>query len=120
MRAVVSLVALGLMLVAVAAASASGWRVIGHAASSGQFAATAANGSANHPRQLAVKLTGSGVSGFGVVACSKGIASIGTKNTNYKGAGLHLLKLPFKNASNCQVTASASGSGRITLKILAR
>jgi hypothetical protein len=96
------------------------WRVIGHASSSGAFAATAANGTAKHPHQLAVRIKGHGVSGFAAVGCSKGIASIGSKSTHYSGVGLHLLKLPFRRPSSCSVTASVGGSGRISIKILAR
>lgn len=114
------LLAGAVVVTSVASASASGWRVIGHASSSGDFASAAADGTAKKPHQLAVRLTGKGVSGFAAVACSKGIASIGSKSTNYSGAGLHLLKLPFKGASSCQVTASVGGSGHISIKILAR
>jgi len=60
------------------------------------------------------------VSGFAAVACNKGIASIGSKSTRYSGAGLHLLKLPFRKPTSCDVTASVGGSGRISIKILAR
>jgi hypothetical protein len=103
-----------------ASAAAAGWRVIGHASSSGDFASAAASGTAKHPHQLAVRLTGHGVSGFGSVACSKGVASIGSKSTNYAGAGLHLLKLPFSGADSCQVVASVGGQGHITVQILTR
>jgi hypothetical protein len=103
-----------------ASAKAFGWRVIGHAGSSGDFASAAANGTADRPHQLAVRLAGSGVSGLAAVACTKGVASIGTKSTSYSGAGLHLLKLPFGGASSCQVTASVGGSGRISIQILTR
>jgi hypothetical protein len=116
LSAVLALLALTGCLAGVAAAA--GWHVIGSSASSGDFAVTAANGSAHHPHHLAVRLSGRGVSGFAAVACSKGF-SIGSKTTNYKGAGIHLLKLPMSNASSCDVTASVSGSGRITLRILA-
>lgn len=103
--------------VAAGIASAAGWRVIGRATSSGEFAATAANGTAQHPHHLAVRIRGRGVSGFAAVACTKGF-SIGSKSTNYKGVGIHLLKLPMAGASSCDVTASLGGSGRITLQIL--
>jgi hypothetical protein len=104
----------------VAAAEAANWRVIGHGSSSGDFAVAAASGSVSHPSQIGLSLTGSGVTGLAIVACSKGIASIGSKTTNVSGSGIHVVKLPFKNASSCQVTASGSGSGRVVVKILAR
>lgn len=118
--ALVAVAAAALIFSAAASAEALGWRVIGRAASSGDFASAAANGTAHRPHQLAVRLTGHRVSGFAAVACTKGIASIGSKSTNYKGAGIHLLKLPFKGASSCQITASVGGSGRISIKILVR
>jgi hypothetical protein len=103
-----------------ALAAASGWRVIGHASASGDFAVAAASGSANHPGTLAVRVTGGGaVSGLGIVACSKGFGSIGSTSTDFKGH-YKVLKLPMKKADSCQVTASASGSGRLKLEILAR
>jgi len=113
--------ACALALVASSVAATFGWRVIGHASASGQFAVAAANGSANHPHSIAVRVTGGGggVQGLGVVACSRGIASIGSTSTNYHGH-FALLKMPMKNSDNCQVTASASGSGHLTLQILAK
>src|SRR5258707_1221485 len=107
--------------VSVAAAQTTGWRVIGHSSASGQFAVTAASGTAGHPHGLAVRITGggSGVAGMGVVACSRGIASIGSTSTNYKGH-FAVLKMPMANSDSCQITASASGSGRLKLEILAR
>jgi hypothetical protein len=119
--------AVGAALVVVSAALVSstsvpagvrGWHVIGRAASSGDFASAAANGTAKKPHRLAVKIAGSGVSGFAAVACTKGIASIGSKTTNYSGAGIHMLRLPFARASSCEVTASVAGSGRISIQIL--
>ena len=115
------MIAVGLLLGAsVAFGSVNGWRVIGHASASGQFAAAAASGSANHPNAIAVRISGGGtVTGFGAVACSKGIGSIGSTSTTYHGH-FALLKLPMKNADSCQVTASASGSGHLRLEIVAR
>jgi len=98
---------------------AQGWHVIGHGSASGDFAAAAASGTASHPHQLAVRVTGKGTQGFAAVACSKGYG-IGSKSTHWSGSGLHLLKLPMKGSESCDVTASASGSGRVTVAILAR
>lgn len=106
--------------VAVAAnAATQGWRIVARAHSSGSFAATAASATVNHPRALAVRLSGRGVSGFAAVACTKGF-SIGSKSTQYRGAGLHVLKLPFGSAESCDITASIGGMGSISLQILAR
>jgi hypothetical protein len=108
-------------VVSIAAAATSGWRVIGKASASGQFAVAAASGSAKRPHAIAVRITGGGggVAGFGVVACSRGIGSIGSTSTNFKGH-FGTLKLPMTNSDSCQVTASASGSGKLKLEILAR
>ena len=100
-------------------AFASGWHVIGRAHSSGDFAATAANGSVTHPHAIAVLARGHGISGFAAVACTKGF-SVGSKSTSYKGAGLHRLRLPMARADSCDVTASIGGSGQISMSILAR
>jgi hypothetical protein len=101
-------------------AAANGWRVIGNASASGEFAVAAANGSAKRPNAFAVRVTGGGsVSGLGVVACSKGFTSIGSTSTDFKGH-FAKLKLPMKKSDSCQVTASASGSGRLKLEILAQ
>ena len=102
-----------------ASAFASGWHVIGRAHSSGDFAATAANGSVKHPRAIAVLAHGHGISGFAAVACTKGF-SVGSKSTSYKGAGMHRLRLPMTKADSCDVTASIGGSGQISMSILAR
>jgi len=119
MKRVLLLALLGAAIFA-ASAQASSWHVIGRASSSGDFASAAANGTARHPHALAVRIKGGGVSGFAAVACSKGIASIGSKSTNYKGAGIHRLRMPFSNASSCDVTASVGGSGHISIQILKR
>jgi hypothetical protein len=118
-RAVLSAALLGAVVFA-ASAHAATWHGIGHAASSGSIATAAANATVHHPHQLAVKLTGQDVSGFAAVACSRGLASLGTKTTSYTGAGLHHLKLPSKKATACQVTATLGGTGKISIKILTR
>lgn len=118
------MVAVGVAIVALAwAASAMGgparWRVIGHGSASGDFAVAAARGTAKHPHQLAVKVVGRGARGFAVVACSKGFG-IGSKSTSWHGTGLHLLKVPMAGSDSCDVTASAAGSGKVSLQIVAR
>ena len=99
-------------------ASASPLKVIGGGKSSGDFAVAAASG---HKRTSAVYLRGygRGLSGFAVVACSKGF-SIGSKSTTLSSMAsgrLYKLRTPF--AGDCDVTASLSGSGAIRLQILA-
>jgi hypothetical protein len=105
---------------AIASANAAGLRVIGSARSSGDFAVAAANGEKKHARVIYLRGYGRGLSGMGVVACSKGIASIGSKSTqlsHMRSGRLYRLPMPFRG--DCQVTASLSGSGRIRLQILA-
>jgi hypothetical protein len=105
---------------AIASANATGLRVIGSARSSGDFAVAAASGSKNHARVIYLRGYGRGLTGMGVVACSKGIASIGSKSTQFShlsSGHLYRLRMPFRG--DCQVTASLSGSGRIRLQILA-
>ena len=104
---------------ATAAVAASGWRVVGKGSASGEYAVAAASGSAKHPHQMAVRLTGRRIDGYAVVACSKGFG-VGSKTSSYKGAGLHLVKLPMGASDSCDVTASASGAGRVTVQILTR
>lgn len=104
----------------IGSASAAGLRVIGSSRSSGEFAVTAASGSKNHARVIYLRGYGHGLSGMGVVACSKGIASIGSKSTDLshmRSGRLYKLRMPFRG--DCQVTASLSGSGHIRLQILA-
>ena len=105
---------------AIASADAAGLKVIGSARSSGEFAVAAANGNKNHAHSLWLRGYGRGLSGMGVVACSKGFTSIGSKTTqlnSMRSGKLYRLRMPFKG--DCQVTASLSGSGRIKLQILA-
>jgi hypothetical protein len=106
-------------LVSVNTATAAGLRVIGKGQASGQFAVTAASGKAKHPRALYLRGYGRGLSGMGVVACSRGF-SIGSKATSFnsmRSGRLYKLRLPMRG--DCDVTASLSGSGRIRLQILA-
>jgi hypothetical protein len=106
--------------VTTATATAGGLRVIGSSKSSGDFAVTAASGSKRNTHALYLRGYGRGLSSYAVVACSRGIASIGSKSTKFArmaSGRLYRLRLPF--AGNCNVTASLTGSGRIRLQILA-
>jgi hypothetical protein len=117
---VIGAVIVGVAATVIASANAAGLRVIGSARSSGDFAVAAANGSKNHARVIYLRGYGRDLSGMGVVACSKGIASIGSKSTqlSHMSSGrLYRLRMPFRG--DCQVTASLSGSGHIRLQILA-
>jgi hypothetical protein len=114
------LLTLTLLAVTAAAAGASPLRVIASAYSSGDFPVTAANGEKSPAHALYLRGHGHTLSGEAVVACSRGIASIGSKSTtlSHMAAGrLHRVRQPF--VGDCQVTASLSGSGRITLQVLA-
>ena len=109
--------ALVVALPATAATASLG--MIGSARSSGDFAVAAANGSKKNAKEVYVRGYGRGLSGFAVVACSKGF-SIGSKSATLKSMAsgrLYKLRLPF--AGDCTVTASLSGSGSIRLQILA-
>jgi len=53
---------------------------------------------------------------MGLVACSRGIGSIGS-TTHMRSGRLYRLRMPFRG--DCEVTASLTGSGRIRLQILA-
>jgi hypothetical protein len=102
-----------------ATAVASPLRVVGGSHSSGDFAVTAANGSKKNAHALYIRGYGRGLSGMGVVACNRGIASIGSKSTSFShmaSGRLYRLRMPF--AGDCDVTASLSGSGPIRLQIL--
>ncbi len=117
----VAAVMAGVAVSTVAAANAAGLRVIGSARSSGEFAVAAANGSKNHASVIYVRGYGRGLSGMGVVACSRGFTSIGSKSTDLshmRSGHLYRLRMPF-SGGDCQVTASLGGSGGIRLQILA-
>jgi hypothetical protein len=119
MKLVIALVVVALITAAVA--TAAPLRVIGGARSSGDFAVAAANGEKKNAHALYLRGYGRKLSGFGVVACSRGVASIGSKSTTFRrmtSGTLYRLRQPF--VGNCSVTASLSGSGRIRLQILAR
>lgn len=116
----VTAVIAGVAVSTVAAANAAALRVIGSARSSGEFAVAAANGSKNQAHVIYLRGYGHDLSGMGVVACSKGFTSIGSKSTDLshmRSGRLYKLRMPFRG--DCQVTASLSGSGHIRLQILA-
>ena len=119
MRHVCGPLAIVAVLVFTATAVAGGWRIIGRGSASGEVAAAAASGDAKHPHQLAVRVRGHGVlTGFAAVACTRDF-SVQSASTNFRGAGLHPLRLPTP-AGDCSVTASVSGSGAVFVQILAR
>jgi hypothetical protein len=109
-----------LILAVTAAAASTGLRVIGGSRSSGDYAVTAASGSKNGAHAVYLRGYGRGLSGYAVVACSRGIASIGSKTTqvgHMSSGRLYRVRLPFPG--DCQVTASLTGQGSIRLQILA-
>ena len=121
MKYVILVAALLAFATSTANAAAQRLHVIGSGRSSGEFAVTAASGSKNHARAIYLRGYGRGLSGLGVVACSRGLASIGSKSTNLKSmrsGRLYKLRLPFAGG-DCDVTASLSGMGSIRLQILA-
>jgi hypothetical protein len=102
-----------------AAVAAPQLRVLASSRSSGDFAVTSTSAEKNNARGLYMRGYGSGLSGFGVVSCSKGIASIGSKTTqlrSMRSGRLYRLRQPF--VGDCQIVASLSGRGRIRLQIL--
>jgi hypothetical protein len=123
MRRAVALLAVAIAAVtitATATAAASSLRVIGGGRSSGDFAVTAASGHKSNAHVVYLRGYGRGLSGTGVVACSRGIASIGSKSTTLSrmsSGRLYRLRMPF--AGDCDVTASVGGNGSIRLQILA-
>jgi hypothetical protein len=124
MRKALALLTVGVAALAVAAAAAAmttGLVVIGHGRSSGDFAVTAASGHKSSAHALYLRGDGRGLSGMGVVACSRGIESIGSESTSlgHMTSGKpYPLRMPF--AGDCDVTASLSGNGPIRVQILAR
>ena len=108
-------------LVAVTATSAAPmFRVLKTSRSSGEFAVTALNASKDNANAVYVRGYGRDLSGLGVVACSKGLTSIGSRSTDLSSMSsgrLYRLRLPFRGG-DCQITASLSGSGSIKLQVL--
>jgi hypothetical protein len=119
MRAAI-LIALVLALLVPAAAasspsSSSTWRVVKSKSVSGQFAATGIYATIKHPRGIAVRFIGSGVQGFAAWGCTKGF-SVASWSRSY-GRGPHILG-HVTGKDSCDVTASVSGQGRVTVQIL--
>ena len=115
-----TLIALALALIVPAAglsspSSASTWRVVKSKSVSGQFAATGISATIKHPRGIAVRFVGNGVHGFAAWCCSRGL-SVASWSRSY-GRGLHTLGHVLGKDS-CDVTASVSGQGRVTVQIL--
>jgi len=125
MMALVAFLLAGVIVgVGLASATPLGWRVIGSGRASGDFAVASADGSANRPHMLAVRITnsrGGSVSGFAAVSCSKGFG-IGSKSASYSGRSplLKVLPLPMRNSDSCDVIASGSSmsGGTLVVQIL--
>jgi hypothetical protein len=120
---IITLLAALLASVAVFAGAASaakaGLHIIGTGRAAGQFAVTAANGHQDNAKALYMRGYGPGLSGYAVVACSRGF-SVGSKSARFgsmQSGRLYRLKLPM--SGDCDVTASLSGRGPIRLQILA-
>jgi hypothetical protein len=92
------------------------WRVVKSKSASGQFAVTAISATVRHPRGLAVRFRGAGAQGEAVWACSKGY-SVASWTHSY-GPGFHALG-HVRGKDSCNVVASVSGEGRVTVQILA-
>lgn len=115
--AFIALAALG-MLAFSGTASSGGtatWKVVKSKSVSGQFAVTGTSVTIGHPKGAAVRFLGSGVNGHVVWGCSKGL-SIASWSRSY-GRGLHILG-HVRGKDSCDVIASISGQGRITVQIL--
>jgi|SRR5262245_45734015 len=119
MGKVLAALAAGLLLALTAASSVSGtalsWRLVKSKSVSGQFAATGVSATIKHPRGIAVRFRGSGVHGMAAWGCSKGF-SVSSWSRQY-GAGFHTLP-HVRGKDSCDVVASISGQGRITVQIL--
>ncbi len=96
-------------------ASALRWHVVKSKSASGQFAATGTYTTINHPRGIAVRFLGSGAQGVAAWGCSKGF-SISSWSRSY-GRGFHVLG-HVRGKDSCDVTASVSGEGRVTVQVL--
>ena len=108
------------LVLAASATAGPALRVLKTARSSGDFAVTSLSASKDRTQALYIRGYGRGLSGFAVVACSKGFSSIGSRSTqlNSMSSGrLYRLRLPFRGG-DCDVTASLSGSGSIKLQVL--
>jgi len=101
-------------------------RVIGRAASSGDYAVTLASGNAKKPKQIKVTVTSSPlqkVSGNWTMVCSKGFGA-GSKSGSFSARApvTRRLRFPMRAPDSCTVSASGhlSGSGRIVVVLRAR
>jgi hypothetical protein len=106
---------MALVVVGAVSGSALSWRVLKSKTVSGQFAATATSATINDPRGIAVRFRGSGVHGMAAWGCSKGL-SVSSWSRQY-GPGLHTLG-HVRSKDSCNVVASISGNGRVTVQIL--
>jgi hypothetical protein len=120
------------MLALALAASAAGavkWKTVKSAHASGDVAAATLAATVSHPKGLAARVAGKDGSGGATVACSKrfpvsskttDMISISIKTTAFKGAGVHVLRLPIRGADSCDVTASAAARGAVRVTLLRR
>jgi hypothetical protein len=93
-----------------------GMRIAG-GTSTGQFAITTAHTTVSHPKAIYARVFGRSNRSTFIVACTKGV-DVSANTTNHKGPGVW--KLPMtRGADTCEVTARASGSGRVALEIRA-
>jgi hypothetical protein len=123
------LAGISLAAVAVVAASAAAGDLgkrIGQGSATGEFAIAVAEGSAEKPRELFVKVVSSPsqyVDGAYTVVCTKGQGA-GTADEIFGGDTplVEPLKHPFKHPDRCDVAADAqlSESGSVTVKLFAR
>jgi hypothetical protein len=91
------------------------WRVVKSKSVSGQFASTGISATIRHPKGIAVRFRGSGVSGMASWGCSKGF-SVSSWSRSYS-RGFHALG-HVRGKDSCDVVASIAGQGRITVQIL--
>jgi hypothetical protein len=103
-----------------ATASSNSWKVVKSKSARGQFAVTAISATIKYPKPkgIAVRLSGHGVSGMGVVACSRGF-TVTSNSRSFSRAGLFVLP-SMRGADSCDVTASIAGSGSVSVRILRR
>jgi hypothetical protein len=108
------------------AAFAAGGKIIGSSSAAGDYAIAQASGTAKHPHAVLVRVTAKPsqrVSGAWSLVCTKGFGA-GTKSGNVKGRApfTQPLTLPMRSVDSCIVSANAqlSGSGRITVQLLAQ
>jgi hypothetical protein len=99
---------------------------IGEESARGDFAVAIADGNANRPHALFVKVSSDPnqtVDGAYSVVCSKG-GGAGSEDGDFSGSTTLVRKLdkPYRRPDDCSLAASAqlSDSGRITVKLYAR